>query len=1177
MARSASFSTLFKSLDATTENIRISGLSDSSTAYFVYSLQKHLKNSRLLVLCENNDVSQQLLEDVQSLHSFISTTDPSPEFLFCPEWEVSPYEGITPSLKTANQRASAQYKIISSKHSSPILFSTLGGSLFFTPTREEFNKNSFSVFLNKPFLPLESIRQALSSLGYIEVDSVEDVGTFSLRGNILDVFPPQYENPFRVELFDDTPESIRVFDPNTQKSLQTSIHGFLIYPSRDAWINEQLLPRFKENLKTFCDENEIQKRVRDQIIEKISQTRGHEYLSFWVPFLHKNRETIVSLFGPTHILYVDEPACLTAWEQSLKKYKTSFDGFKSDSLVLPSPASLFLDSETFIKNTSITRRLFVDKVSLLDPTALDEPAETPESDEDIHRSHFNISSKTNTDLSLENKIDPTQFIQKISSLVANKFSIYFGFSTTLNEQRLRQALSSSSISETTAIHFVPVRLSSGFRLPKERIAFINDFEVFGVKKSRSTNLKPSSNEWSDLKALSDLNVSDLVVHIEHGIGVYRGITRITVDKASADFLILEYANKDKLYLPVYRLNVIQKYFGSTESVSLDKLGSSGFSKTKEEVKAETKKIALNLIELYAERSQQRGLPLSRRDSAFSEFSSKFIHSETPDQLKAIEDSLSDMESGKIMDRVVCGDVGFGKTEVAMRAAFHAVHNGYQVAVLVPTTILAHQHERSFLSRFSDYPIKISALSRFKDKKEISDTIQELQQGKVDIVIGTHRLLSKDVKFKNLGLIIVDEEHRFGVEHKEKLKTFKLNAHVLTLTATPIPRTLHMSLSGLREISIISSPPVDRLPIRTYIAKFDESLIQRAIQTELSRGGQVFFVHNRVQSIHEISKTVKALVPHAKIGVAHGQLLEGELEEEMLKFYKKETDVLICTSIIESGLDVPSANTIIVNRADAFGLAQLYQIRGRVGRGQARAFAYFLIPSESLISNDAKKRLDIIQRFIELGSGFSIASHDLEIRGGGDLLGPDQSGHIAAVGFELYTELLEEAINEARGKPQKSAHDLREPEIKIPFSAYFSEEFIPDVHQRLSLYRRLSGSTKEGEISEIEMELTDRFGKPPPEAENLLWLIRIKQLLKHLRVDGLTVGNDRFVFTPGAQSLLDPVRAIALASSKPEKYTLTPDSKFIIRAKSLTVKDLFFSIESLLKELRLEIDPSSNER
>jgi transcription-repair coupling factor (superfamily II helicase) len=538
-------------------------------------------------------------------------------------------------------------------------------------------------------------------------------------------------------------------------------------------------------------------------------------------------------------------------------------------------------------------------------------------------------------------------------------------------------------------------------------------------------------------------------------------------------------------------------------------------------------------------------------------------------MKAIEAVLDDLQSGRPMDRLVCGDVGYGKTEVAIRAAFHAVANGKQVAVLVPTTLLATQHESTFKSRLSASAIHVESITRFKSRADQKRVLEETAAGKIDVLIGTHRVLSKDVRFKDLGLVIIDEEQRFGVEHKELLKTLRVNTHVLTLSATPIPRTLHLALSGLRDISLINTPPVDRLPIKTWVSRRNDEMIATAIRNELARGGQVFFLHNRVQTIKETTAQLARTVPEARLGMAHGQMSERDLESAMQAFLKKEKDVLVCTAIIESGLDIPSANTILVDRADHFGLSQLYQIRGRVGRGQVRAYAYLMTPEEAPITEDARKRLDVIQRFIELGSGFSIASHDLEMRGGGDILGPEQSGHIAAVGYELYMELLDEEIRKLRNEGTPLSSDVssaRDPEIKAPYPAFLPEGYVPEVHQRLALYRRLSSARTEGELRDLESEMEDRFGPIGVETKNLLWLIRLKLLLKAHSVDILTVGEGRVVLTAGPGSRFDTDRIIALISSGSGEYQLTPDSRLIARANTKTIHELHFDLERLLEKV-----------
>jgi transcription-repair coupling factor (superfamily II helicase) len=636
--------------------------------------------------------------------------------------------------------------------------------------------------------------------------------------------------------------------------------------------------------------------------------------------------------------------------------------------------------------------------------------------------------------------------------------------------------------------------------------------------------------------------------------------------AASDFLQIEYANGDKLYLPIYRLNSIQKYMGGSDGIALNRLGTAQFEKTKAKVRESVRALAFDLIELYAQRKLETGIPIEPRGVPYREFEASFPFEETPDQIRAIEDCFADFESGKLMDRLVCGDVGFGKTEVAIRVAYQAVMSGKQVAVLVPTTVLCFQHELTFRTRLKSCGMRVESLSRFKTASQQKAILSDLAAGKIDVLIGTHRILSSDVKFKDLAVMIVDEEHRFGVEHKEKLKTIRASLHVLTLTATPIPRTLQMTVTGLRDISLIATPPVERVPIRTYISKFDLELMKSAIETEISRGGQVFFLHNRVQSIYEMASKITKTVPLARVIIAHGQMNEGELEKAMLAFYEKQGNVLVCTTIIESGLDIPSANTILIDRADRLGLAQLYQIRGRVGRGDQRAFAYLFVSEDGALSGDARRRLEVIQRFVELGSGFHIASHDLEIRGGGNVLGPEQSGHIAAVGFDLYTELLEEAVLELQGKPRKVEDRKREPEIKVPFPAFLPEEFVPDLQQRLSLYRKLSAVETLTELERLEDEIHDRYGELPEQAHNLLWILRLKELLRRHGIDALTVGQERISLQVGTGASLDPAKALTRMRQSPDDFQITPDSRVIARADLSNLAILTQSVEKLLTEL-----------
>jgi transcription-repair coupling factor (superfamily II helicase) len=696
-------------------------------------------------------------------------------------------------------------------------------------------------------------------------------------------------------------------------------------------------------------------------------------------------------------------------------------------------------------------------------------------------------------------------------------------------------------------HVFPGEISGGFVDGDARLAIVADEEIFGRRVRRKARKARDENAFA--AAFRDLDEGDLVVHVEHGIGRYLGLTKMQIRGVEGDFLVLAYEGADRLYLPVAKLRQVQKFTGaSPETVRLDRLGGQSFALRKARVKEQLLKMAAELLDIYAARAAHPGHAFREPDEVFREFEAEFPWEETPDQAKAIEDVLKDMRKDRQgpaaaapMDRLVCGDVGYGKTEVAMRAAMLAVLSGKQVAILVPTTILAAQHERSFRERFKGYPVRVESVSRMRSAEEVRAVLKEAAAGKVDVLIGTHRLLAADVSFKDLGLVVVDEEQRFGVAHKERLKKLRKLVDVLTLTATPIPRTLHMSLAGVRDLSIIATPPEDRRAIRSFVMKFDPAAVREAIDNEMKRGGQVFFVHNRVRSIRAIEKFLSELVPKARIGIAHGQMGQGQLEEVMARFVNKDLDVLLATSIIESGLDIPSANTIVVNRADRFGLAELYQIRGRVGRSRERAYAYLLVPARRPVTKDAQKRLEVLQRFSELGAGFRIASHDLEIRGAGNLLGKDQSGQIEAVGFELYSELLDEAVRELRGEPPREEID---PDVLLPVPAIIPDAYMPDVHQRLFFYKRLAQAATDEELGEIRAEIVDRCGDPPEELDALIEVMGLRVRLRALAIRALEAGPGRLVFTLGESAALDPFLLAKHVQASAGRLRLTPDMKLV---------------------------------
>jgi transcription-repair coupling factor (superfamily II helicase) len=1176
----------------------VTGLSRGARALLLAKWGLDREAGPLLVVCPSNELATELAEEIETLSE--TALGRSIRAAAFAGWDHSPFSSIAPSIGARLSRIALLTRLAKGEDAPDVVLTSLPAALHRTLPLSVLEARSFVLRAGESIGNRDILARNLTESGYLRVDPVEDRGCFAVRGDLIDVFPPEAGRPFRVELWGDEIEAIKEFDPKTQRTLsEHSLATISFGPAREVLINSETTPLVREALKQRADDEGISRALRDPLLERVQAGSYPESADFWASFAYPGKAKTLFEFLPwSRVAVIDTLGSEQGWDAWISDQREREKEAIGSGIILPRIEDEFDTSLVSLEKLPVPKRVYLDVLEMAD---LSPTREIPDAPEDNHGDEFSSKVgqppdepkprhrtfiKTNADL---HEGRPPSF-----ATLEPKFQLWRkqGFRTLVlaptpsQVERLRYLLEERKIPVSLGADggelaeplpgVITLRegsITEGFRWPAEGLVVVTDSEILGTKSRHQAKKKrkqdeSAAKEWSNLQAASDLAVGDAVVHIDHGIGRYQGITRLDLNGASNDFLLLEYAGKDKLYVPIYRLNVIQKYAGGSGDAQLDKLGGSHFANAKEKAKDSVRKIAIDLVKLYAERKIRPGLRFSPRDAEMSRFEAAFPYDETPDQLRAIDATFDDMESGRVMDRLVCGDVGYGKTEVAIRAAFKAVYDGYQVAVLVPTTVLAHQHEQSFRARLAkDYPaIRLESVSRFKSAKEQKEIIKSVEFGSVDIIIGTHRLLSKDVKFNKLGLVVIDEEHRFGVEHKERLKTFRTNTHVLTLTATPIPRTLHMSLSGLRDISLINTAPLNRLPIRTYVSKFDEDVIRRTIETELSRGGQVFFVHNRVSSIYSVAEKIKELVPRAKIGVGHGQMGEGELEKVMMEFYEKKTNVLVATTIIESGIDVPSANTILIDRADSFGLAQLYQLRGRVGRAQTRAYAYLFIPNEGAISEDAKKRLEVIQKFVELGSGFSVASHDLEIRGGGDILGAQQSGHINAVGFDLYTELLEEAIRELEGKPLESEDSHREPEIKVPFSALLPEDYVQDPQQRLALYRRLSSSTQEEQIDEIEVELQERFGKLPETAKNLLWLIRVKRMLKMLKIDSLTVGPERIALVPGSGSALDPVRAIALISSHGDKYSLTPDSKFVARVKILSLQDLYHSVSTLLREL-----------
>ncbi|MBI2605597.1 MAG: transcription-repair coupling factor [Deltaproteobacteria bacterium] len=1188
--------------------IRVSGLNPAASAHLLSRILS-ASNHRVVVVCPTLDAAMKFHQD---LKTFFQLEAPGNQPLhlsrnliggldFFPGWDQSPYLAFNPSQKNRIRRLRTLWRMMMGELRCVV--TDVESLAQRCPSRESLLLRSIEL---KPggFFERGALVTRLEEAGYRMADPVEDPGAYAVRGNLVDVFTPWGKKPVRLEFFGDELETIRAFDPVSQRSEPDPLPAANVIPVADWPFTPDAVARAKTASKAFCDEFGIPKKVRDAFSETLDLGGRDPLLDYLSPFftsemdswlLQHAAEDAAENPGETpaaawKIATLDALSIDTGYERLVAELKADFERALKEGRIAAPWDRLFVPPETLHATIKKNLALSLDALEIATPDAAAPRESAPSTDFDAsddassavtpsidEAGRSRVRLIRNDDLRPPAKSDSLEsFYQKAALWAARGWSRVVIASTTSQSDRIRYLLEQHGIaarvvstvdwSGRSVLQIADGILSAGFRIPAENLAVVTDSEVFGPKKTRTHHSQkedlPYVGMGTFVSSLDEINGGDLVVHGRHGIGRYQGLVKLEIDGIPQDFLLLQYAGTDRLYLPVYRLDQVQRYVGAEHgsSAPLDKLGAGAFEKTKEKVKAELQDLANHLLRLYAKRASRQGFAYSPVDEHYRGFEARFPFAETPDQLKAIDDALADMESPKIMDRLICGDVGYGKTEVAMRAAFKAVMDGKQVAVLVPTTILALQHERSFRERFRDTPVRIGTLSRFKTAKEIRETLEALKAGGVDIAIGTHRLLSRDVAFKDVGLIIVDEEQRFGVEHKERLKALKVNTDVLTLTATPIPRTLQMSMMGLRDISVINTAPVDRLSVRTYAARFDEEIIRRAIRQEIARGGQTFFLHNRVQSIGAMADRLRAIVPEARLIVAHGQLDERELEAKMLGFFNREADVLLCSSIIESGLDIPSANTMIINRADMFGLSQLYQLRGRVGRSRQRAYCYLLLPEEGAITDDAKKRLEVIQRFVDLGSGFKVASHDLELRGGGDLLGKAQSGQIAAIGYEMFTELLDEAIRGLKGQPIEDHFD---PEIKIPVPTLLPETYVPDIHQRLGLYKRLSDAQHADALHALELEMQDRFGKPPEEAQNLLWLIRIKQLLRGHHVKSLVCGKARVSLEAGDATKLSPARVMTLVQKQPHQYALTPDSKILIKWKFDSPQRLFHETQKFL--------------
>ncbi len=1048
---SQSFEKIKSQIQKGSRKVYISGLAGSGKSFLLAYLYKNLRLPFLFIAFSSEEATK-IYDD---LCTFLGKDSVS----FFPEWEVLPYEFLTPHNEIIGARLLTLYDLSLKKNA--VVVATIRSIMEKTTPPDIFEKNCISLKVGEDY-DLDTLLQKLIDLAFDRLPQVEDVGSFSLRGGILDVFPYSVENPMRMEFFGETLDSLREFSVVSQRTIK-KIDQAVILPKREFLITEEQLEEHLSKLETL---------KADKLREKISFYQEVPGLEWLAGLFNLPRSCLLDYLSENSILFLDEPSIQEEIEYIIDESEKLQKEAERREEVAPSPLTLWENPEVISQK--------INDFQVLENVPLKEKGKKPI---DLFMSE---QEAFHTQVSLLKR--------RIKEYEDQGFSVYILCDSMSQKRRFLELMDLDLSGIKTEIGF----LSSGFTFPELKLVVLSDHQIF------SRYFRPKRKRFKEGVALSSysaLSQGDFVVHVDFGIGRYAGLNSITVDGRKRDCLLILYQGNDKLFVPIEEFNRVHKFVGKEGNPHISRLGGASWERLKSRTKKAIQDMAKELIGLYAERKAKPGFGFSQDSLWMTELESTFAYEETPDQLLAIKDLKSDMEKSTPMDRLICGDVGYGKTEVGIRAAFKCVLDGKQVAVLVPTTILAQQHLMTFTERLEDFPVKVEMLSRFKNRKEQNKVVEDLEKGKVDIVIGTHRLLQKDIQFKDLGLVIIDEEQRFGVAHKEKLKQLKKLVDVLTLTATPIPRTMQLSLYGARDLSVINTPPKERLPIHTEISKFDPELIAEAVLREMARGGQVYFVHNRVQSIESMRRFLNDLLPEIRIGVAHGQMNERALERVMLSFLRGEYDLLLATSIIESGLDIPRVNTLIINRADRFGLADLYQLRGRVGRSNQKAYAYLLVPPLRILTPDAKKRLKAIRQFTELGSGFYLALRDLEIRGAGNLLGPQQHGFIQELGFDLYCRLLDEAVRELKGEKI-----VKRPEVKLSFDLdlFIPEGYVLSPQHRVEIYQKIADAKSMEDLKEIEGELSDRFGKLHPQVLDILTLAQAKLIAERKGIIRMTL-------------------------------------------------------------------------
>ena len=1119
---------------------RISGLHGSAKAYAVFLAARHL-DCPLVVLMPTVKEAERLFLDLSFFLGEEAVTRPLERRLHLfPGWDILPFESLSPNPDHLAARMEGLHRL--AQQPAPLLVTTPAAVMQRVVPRESFRS---AHFIEGQEVDREKLLWQLSSLGFARAPLVEERGDFSVRGGIVDIFPPAYDRPMRMEFADDRIDSIREFDPRTQRS--RSHHEELsLLPMKEftagPGTSRETLARIEER----ADDLGFTRKDKRALLESVREGVRFAGMEFLAPYFYdRPLPSILAHLPRRGIVWWDQPVRVEEELERFEKLVTQrASKAAAEGRFHPHAEALYLDPDGWREEAAAFRQIHSESLDVL--ASPDDASSTLSV-----RSYANadLHSELTTQQGSERSLAP--LVEHLDQWRDQRVLFVGGHPG--DAQRLQQLLAYYQVDLPISERPFPEvtgnpangpeillgGLTQGVRIPDEGLIIITLEELWGRRK-RDLAVRKRETPGHFITSLSELRQDDVVVHLDQGIGIYRGLKYLKVAGTEGEFLHLEYQGGDRLYLPIDRINLVQKFIGAEGGAPiLDRLGGTSWLKLKARTRKAIVAMAKELLRVYASRELHEGHNFPVPDQTYREFEAAFEYEETPDQEQAITATLQDMTQSKPMDRLICGDVGYGKTEVAMRAAFMAVMDGKQVAVLAPTTILAQQHLETFRGRFDPYPVRVESLSRFVTGKNVQQSLKDLAAGLIDIVIGTHRMLQKDVAFKNLGLVVIDEEHRFGVSHKEKLKQIRYTVDVMSLTATPIPRTLHMSLVGIRDLSVIETPPPNRLAIRTYVTRYDEGVIRDAILREINREGQVFFLHNRVESIQRMGQKIMDLVPEAKVAIAHGQMAPAEIKKNMGLFRENEAQVLVCSAIIESGLDYPNANTIIINRADRFGLAQLYQLRGRVGRSSRRAYAYLLLPESGTVTKDAEKRLRALQELDELGSGFKLALHDLEIRGAGNLLGREQSGQIAAVGFELYTQMMEETIHELKGEERRASV---EPEIRLGIPAYFPDDYIPSANQRLLFYKRLANLENPEQLAEIRDEIRDRYGSYPEVVENLFRVMELRRALIGSLATQIIYQNGRLSLTFHATSTLNVERLLKLAAEDHRRFQFSPQGR-----------------------------------